>query len=134
MTSFQWSFDSSLKLAGIGIDAEHPSRFIPYLNDSHPFPFIFSSDEAGFAFRSANPSRAFCAAFCCKEALFKATGIPYNFTDCELLESISESHVELRLSESFRNDYGIASAIARIFDMIDSSDEIVSAVMTFKPL
>ncbi len=46
---------------------------------------VFSAREVEYINRLADPAFGFCAAFCCKEAVFKALGQPINFVECELL-------------------------------------------------
>ncbi len=132
MTSFQWNFDSAQPFCGAGIDAESPSRFVSALCEDHPFPFIFTKDEISFAKGSAEPAFSLCAAFCCKEALFKATGIPYNFTECELIELPKHKSVSLRLGKELREEAGISSAIAHISRTETEPSEVVAVVLTFR--
>jgi phosphopantetheinyl transferase (holo-ACP synthase) len=46
-------------------------------------PFVFTKREISHCDKFQDPAPALCASFCIKEAMFKALGKAYNFTDCE---------------------------------------------------
>jgi len=48
--------------------------------------------------RLSDPAAGLCAAFCVKEAMYKAIGLPYNFTDCEYLPGRTTSRGVIRVS------------------------------------
>ena len=69
---------------------------------------------------------ALCAAFCCKEALFKALQRPYDFTACELLwDGKKSTHISPNLSEDLCKQYHISDSRAYI-EIIDSGECIVT--------
>ncbi len=78
-----FSFNSSHSLIGCGVDGESVTRFTSLVNVPQPFPFVFSQEETEYIQGLADPAEGFCAAFCCKEAVFKALGKPFNYTDCQ---------------------------------------------------
>ncbi len=84
-----WTSEAPLRLAGCGIDAEQLDRF--------------QKSAAGF-----------CAAFCCKEALYKALSAPYTFTECELLAEWEDDAPRLHLSATLRAQYTIADTAVRL--------------------
>ena len=88
-TTFRrWTIDAPLRLAGCGVDAERADRFAAMVGESgHPFPFVFSWREIAFARANKQPAACLAASFCCKEAVLKALGEPYDFTQCVFLAS-----------------------------------------------
>ena len=122
------TFDSSAPLAGVGIDAEHPSRFSTALNGESPFPFVFSNNEISIARSSADPAQHLCSAFCCKEAFFKAVGTPFNFNEVEIERTETGCWIPLRISQSILHECTISKAFGWI--EIAGSDEIVAIVIT----
>jgi len=128
MTSSTRSCEPRPPVAGCGVDCEAVARFAPMLaNDDHPMPLAFTRAEVDRARRSPSPARTLCACFCAKEALFKALGAPYNFTDCELILDADDG-AELRLAPSLTAEHGIGSATIKISD-IEGADGVVMAVV-----
>lgn len=80
-----FSFESNLKLIGCGVDGETRSRFSSHVGKLDPLPMVFSKKEIEHINKLPDPALGFCAAFCCKEAVFKAIAKPMNFLECELL-------------------------------------------------
>jgi len=129
-----WLLDTGLKLFACGVDAERISRFEKLVGESRPWPLVFSAREAAHARKTKNPAEALCAAFCCKEALFKALERPFSFPECEVLDSFRRGKVRsgavrryelcpyghttnagaLKLSREIRRRFGIRRAIVRI--------------------
>jgi len=134
MTSLTWNYKSSYHLIACGIDAERVDRFIPYTaGDEHPMPFVFSEEEIRHCKKLDYPEKGFCAAFCSKEALFKALSRPYNFPECELFFCGDDAWQDLKLSTSMCNENRIHSAHARIqFFFYPSYMECLSAVYVFR--
>jgi hypothetical protein len=54
------------------------------MDESDPLPMVFSQKEARHIQSLPDRALGLCSAFCCKEAVFKALGSPFNFTECEL--------------------------------------------------
>jgi phosphopantetheinyl transferase (holo-ACP synthase) len=79
-----FSFESNHTLIGCGVDSETIARFSSYGDLSDPLPMVFSRKEVAYFQTLPDKSLGFCSAFCCKEAVFKALGSPFNFTECEL--------------------------------------------------
>ena len=71
-------------LIGCGIDGETIERFSNLSCQDNPYPMVFSTSEINHIKTLAEQADGFCASFCCKEAVFKALGHPFNFTECEL--------------------------------------------------
>ena len=134
MISLTWNYKISRKLIACGIDAEQVERFAPYAaSDEHPMPFVFSGDEIKHFKELANPVKGFCAAFCCKEALYKAISQHYNFPDCELFLSGNNAWQILKLSNQLCEELKIDTAIARInFIPYSSYMECLATVYVFK--
>jgi phosphopantetheinyl transferase (holo-ACP synthase) len=68
---------------GIGLDAEQVARFDKLAAGVTPWRFVYSEGEARHLAAQPHAARAFCAAFCCKEALCKALGEAYSFPQLE---------------------------------------------------
>ena len=134
MRLLTWNYKTPLSLISCGIDAERIERFKPYIvNDDHPMPFVFSRDEIAYISRLSDPTKGFCSAFCCKEALYKAISKDFNFPDCQLFLTENNNWHSLRLSDEFRNQYGINKAEAYIeFITFQSYVECLAAVYVFK--
>ena len=75
---------------------------------------VFTRRELSHARASAAPAEALCAAFCAKEALFKALGIPVEYTDGELLLQGRGEDQRLELAPALRAAHGIARSKALI--------------------
>jgi phosphopantetheinyl transferase (holo-ACP synthase) len=128
-TSLPLVFESFLALAGCGIDCEKTSRIESIIGtDDHPFPFVFTRPEIDHCRRLANPARGLNAAFCCKEALYKALCRPYNFTECEVFFDEESFAVTVRTSEAFRNENGFLELTAAITQNPLDNDELIASV------
>jgi phosphopantetheinyl transferase (holo-ACP synthase) len=87
-TSLTWTFNSCRDLVSCGIDSEHIHRFSRWaLQKGHFLPFLFTNNEIAHCRKLQDPAVGLCAAFCVKEALFKALKRPYHVTGCEFLYS-----------------------------------------------
>jgi phosphopantetheinyl transferase (holo-ACP synthase) len=109
-----WRCSAAEPLVGCGIDAETIARFDRWTPPLSPPPFLFSDAEAAHCAGLDDPAIGLCAAFCAKEALFKALGRPYNFPDCQLLWRRSVRQYELRLDPALGREAGVWAAWARI--------------------
>jgi phosphopantetheinyl transferase (holo-ACP synthase) len=129
ITSLTWNFKSVHALIGLGIDSENIRRFDRILNKDNipansisgphpkkthkeirqnPFPLLFTEREVHHNYSLADPSEAFCACFCFKEALFKALGGDYDYLGCELLFDPGIKRQKMRFRSSFLDRYGVA--------------------------
>jgi phosphopantetheine--protein transferase-like protein len=128
MTSSTSRSDPPAPILGCGVDCEAVARFAPMLAaDDHPMPLVFTGAEVDHARRAPCPARALCACFCAKEALFKALGGPYEFTDCELFLRAGDA-AELRLAPALVSEHGIASATVEVSD-VKEKDGVVMAIV-----
>ncbi len=136
MTSLTWNYEASHKLIACGIDAERVDRFDKYVaNDEYPMTFVFSEKESIHFDKLANPATGFCAAFCSKEAFFKAVSRHYNFPECELFLTGNDVWQKIKLSSNLCEEFKIDSAIARInFIYNPSYLECMAAVYVFKDI
>jgi phosphopantetheinyl transferase (holo-ACP synthase) len=136
MTSLTWNYETSHKLVACGIDTERVDRFSQYVtDDEYPMPFVFSREEVRHFRRLINPEKGFCAAFCSKEAFFKAVSSHYNFPECELFLSGDNVWQKIKLSSNICKEFKIDAAIARInFISYASYLECLAAVYLFKEI
>ena len=125
MTSSTWSFDAPGRLVGCGIDAERPVRFVELAEEEHPLPLVFTSSESEHARSTRDPPRSLAAAFCCKEALRKALGIPYDWRDCELFWRPGERRLPIRLAPSLIDEHALSDAVAFISASPDDGEVVV---------
>ena len=91
-------------------------------------PFVFTKRELDHCSTLADPAAGLCRSFCCKEAVFKALGIPYRFTDCELLSGDGDNECDIGISPDLRRQFAIRRARALIRN---SDGEVVVAVYLF---
>lgn len=66
------------------MDAETIARFSRYADQNDPLPMVFSRKEVQHIRNLPDKALGLCSSFCCKEAVYKALGSPFNFTECEL--------------------------------------------------
>ena len=115
MISSPRSFDPPAPLISCGIDSERIERFVSWIpGTENPLPLVFTDRELAHCRAQRDPARALCASFCCKEAVFKALGEPYNFTDCELLPDLSSDTCPIALDKALCAAAGIDAAGAWI--------------------
>ena len=105
-----WTSEAPLRLAGCGIDAEQLDRFQKFADGARPWPFVYSDREIAHNRSLPWPAAGFCAAFCCKEALYKALSAPYTFTECEVLAEWESEAPRLLLSSSLCEKRNISGA------------------------
>lgn len=132
MTSSTWNFDSDLSLIGCGIDAENIHRFARILQDDFPqFPLVFTKREIQFILKTPFPEKSMCACFCCKEAVFKALGEPYNFIECELFPDFNQDFNKIHLSPAILKKNQIKKSFCVIKPAIGNNEELVVLAYLF---
>jgi len=99
---------------GIGIDAEQVSRFEKFAAGERPWRLVYSPREAQHLAAQPQVARAFCAAFCCKEALYKALGEFYSFPEFECLYRAGAPEQEFVLASGLQERLGIGEVQVRI--------------------
>lgn len=114
MTSSTWSSDCGLALRGAGVDAETVARFDTQGSGGNPLPAVFSPRESGHCLGLANPAAGYCAAFCCKEAFFKAVDRPFSPHECELLLDPAAERHSVLLGPEVREECGVEAAEAHV--------------------
>jgi phosphopantetheine--protein transferase-like protein len=128
-TSSTFNYKKSGRLIGAGLDIEQIHRFnSPLFSGLHPFPFLFSKKEYQFCDASKSRALVLCAAFCAKEALFKAIGKPYAFSDCQLFWDGKSKDCELQLSKNLKTEFGITEALVQIKKHIPQKDYLSVSV------
>ena len=113
------------------MDAERVDRFAELAGQMAPWPLVFSADEAEHHRGLADPAAGLCASFCCKEALLKAVGQPYDLRECELLYDPIALRQSVRVSTELRREFDFDHAWARIIRVADV--ELVAALFLFGP-
>lgn len=103
-------------MVGCGVDAERVERFRDLTGPGSPppWPLLFTDRETAHALALPDPALGLCAAFCVKEAVVKALGVPIDYRDCELFFSPPEGVQKIDLSLGFIEEHGIFEAVARI--------------------
>ena len=100
-------------LPGIGLDAEQVARFEKFAAGESPWRLVYSAREAGHLAGQPRPARAFCAAFCCKEAFCKALGESYSFPQLECLHRAGAAEQEIVLPQGLKERHGIEEVRVR---------------------
>lgn len=85
---------------------------------------VFSTNEINHTRTLTEQAVGLCAAFCCKEAVYKALGQPFDFTECELFYTPHESLQRPQLSFS-ENTFPVISDCTIRF-MRPTPDELVA--------
>jgi phosphopantetheinyl transferase (holo-ACP synthase) len=114
MTSSTWTCDLDGPLIGVGIDAESAVRFARSVLDGPPSPLVFSEREVAHCLGLVDPARGLCAAFCAKEAFFKATRGPMDPRGCRLAWDPALAVQELELDPVLADETGARRALARV--------------------
>ena len=127
MTSSRWTFKTSSPVRACGIDCERINRFAKWAGrEGEALPrFVFSPGEIGRILALPDPAFGLCASFCCKEAVYKALGESYSFTDCELHVDPAKDTCSVRLSDGVRSAFGIDEAFAVIQRNPLDKDELI---------
>jgi phosphopantetheinyl transferase (holo-ACP synthase) len=112
--SLSWVDESARRLIGCGVDAERIERFEKLVGEDRPWPLVFHAREVERARTLPNPAEGLCAAFCCKEALYKAVAKPVNFNKSAFLFDPAALSVTVDLAREVREAFGIASVSIRI--------------------
>ena len=95
------------------MDLERIARFARLAPpEADRWPLVFSEREIEHARSLADPAQALCAAFCCKEALFKALGTMFEYPECELLFDPTVERQRLLLDARLARAQGIAASSA----------------------
>jgi phosphopantetheinyl transferase (holo-ACP synthase) len=115
-------------LLGAGIDAEQVARFQRVAATPAGWDVAFAADEIAYALSQPEPARALCAAFCCKEALFKCLRQPFNYPECVLHYQPGQRDYELELNGQLAQKLGPAQAHAAVWPE-DEGREMVAVVL-----
>jgi phosphopantetheine--protein transferase-like protein len=107
-------FDGTLH--GVGIDAELVRRFDRLAADGRFWRRVCSPREAEHLASQAQPALALCAAFCCKEAFFKALGESCALPECECLHHPGATELDLLVSPRILERHGLGAARARFHE------------------
>ncbi len=99
---------------GIGLDAEQVARFEKLAAGDKPWRHVYSAREAEHLAAQPQAAQAFCAAFCCKEALCKALGQAYSFPQFECLYRSGAPEQEFVLAPELKDRHGIDELRVRI--------------------
>ena len=76
---------------------------------------VFSRKEVEHIRTLPDKALGFCSSFCCKEAVFKALGVPFNFTECELFFIPGQQLQRPVLSFSQQNTLLVSDCTAGFF-------------------
>lgn len=100
-------------LAGVGVDAERIERFEKLAAGAPRWRHVYAQDEAEHLSSLDQAALRFCAAFCCKEAVLKALGGRYPFTECECRFQPGSLEPAIALSPALREQHDLAAVHAR---------------------
>ncbi len=128
--SSKWTFSSPGKIFGCGIDSERIDRFADIeMSGEWSFPFVFSRREYTELQLYSNPRTAFCASFCCKEAVHKVVGEYYNYTECVLRYQPGRRIAPIEFGKEFTQAYTVSHGIAEIVQQPSAGEITVSVVL-----
>jgi len=99
---------------GIGLDAEQVARFEKLAAGDKPWRHVYSAREAAHLAAQPQAAQAFCAAFCCKEAFYKALGEFYSFPEFECLYRHGVPEQEFVLAPALKERQAIEEVRVRI--------------------
>jgi phosphopantetheinyl transferase (holo-ACP synthase) len=120
-----FSSDSNQTLIGCGVDGETVARFSRYVDQNDPLPMVFSPKEVEHIRTLPDKALGFCSSFCCKEAVFKALGVPFNFTECELFFIPGQDLQRPVLSFPRQSTLPITDCTARFFSPVTGEQAVV---------
>jgi len=121
---------------GIGLDAEQVTRFEKLADGSRPpWRLVYSAREAAHLAAQPQAARAFCVAFCCKEALYKALGEHYPFPKFECLYRAGAPEPEVVLAPDVKASHGIGEVRVRVDErFLAERGEFVVEVYLIQPV
>jgi phosphopantetheinyl transferase (holo-ACP synthase) len=129
-----WSFELPGRLIGCGVDAERVDRFRPEASGQRrPWELVFTGREVSHCDALDRPELGLCAAFCCKEAIIKAVGVPIDYRHCELLfrPARGPQQQPVALSRTFLEEHDAEGGVARIM-LIEGDEECVVAACVYR--
>lgn len=103
-------------LVGVGVDAERIVRFEKLASGAPRWRHVYTPREAAHLAAQPQAALAFCAAFCCKEAVCKGLGAAFSFTACECLYRPGAAEQELVLAPALGARHGLARARVRFHE------------------
>jgi len=116
-------------LPGVGLDAEQVARFDKLAAGMTPWRYVYSDREIRHLAAQPQAARAFCAAFCCKEAFCKALGESYSFPQLECFYRAGDAEPELLLSPALAEGRGLEEVRVRVDDrFLGERGEMVAEV------
>jgi phosphopantetheine--protein transferase-like protein len=113
-------------LLGVGIDVELVARFASLVPSGNPLPMVFTEVEVAHSAVQGDPAFALCAAFCVKEALFKALGGPIDPLGCQVFACAGGQEPRVEIGPSLRAEIGEATLEVRLFE---EGGEVIAAVI-----
>jgi phosphopantetheinyl transferase (holo-ACP synthase) len=120
-------------LAGVGVDAEEVRRFEKLAAGAPRWRLVFTPREAEHIAAQPRAALAFCAAFCCKEAVCKALGERYPFVDVECRFVPGGRGLEAVPAPALRERHGIAGIGVRLRERYPGErGECVAEVSLFR--
>jgi phosphopantetheinyl transferase (holo-ACP synthase) len=124
-----------VQVRGIGLDAEQVARFEKFAAGERPWRLVYSAREAGHLAAQPQAARAFCAAFCCKEAFYKALGEFYSFPEFECLYRPGVPEQEFVLAPGLKERHGIEEVRVRIDTQFlgERGEFVVEVYLTRRP-
>jgi phosphopantetheinyl transferase (holo-ACP synthase) len=116
---------------GIGLDAEQVARFEKLAAGDKPWRHVYSAREAAHLAAQPQAARAFCAAFCCKEALCKALGGAYAFPEFECLYLPGAPEQEFVPAPGLKERQGIGEVRVKIDEqfLVDRGEFVVEVYL-----
>jgi phosphopantetheine--protein transferase-like protein len=122
-----WTCEATGQLLGCGVDAEKIERFAHGVIGGHdPWPLVFTQREIEHCRSLDDPALGLCAAFCAKEALIKALGVPIDYRHCELLFQSEQEAPRIRLDPALKEEHRTRVAMARVLLSSDRQECIVA--------
>ena len=122
-------------MRGIGLDAEQVARFEKLAAGDKPWRHVYSAREAAHLAAQPQAARAFCAAFCCKEAFCKALGEFYSFPEFECLYRPGAPEQEFVLAPALKERHAIEEVRVRIDERFlgERGEFVVEVYLTRRP-